>query len=155
MVGAGALAAGYTSATAAVTTTQIQSVTTAAVPTSPTETREQRLARLVNADRTARGLKAYVVSPTLSAIAEQQAQRMANQRRLFHNPNLTTDVKNWQAVGENVAYTSTVPRAHSLLMNSPPHRANLLNTTFTQIGVGVVKDSGGTVWVVEVFRKPF
>ena len=61
---------------------------------------------------------------------------------------------NWRAVGENVAYTSTVTRAHTLLMNSPAHRANILSTTFTQVGLGVAKDSHGTVWVVEVFRKP-
>ncbi len=79
---------------------------------------------------------------------------MAAQQRLFHNPDLTTDVKGWRSVGENVAYNSSVTRAHTLLMGSPPHRANLLSTGFTQIGLGVVKDSRGTVWVVQVFRTP-
>ena len=108
----------------------------------------------MNLSRTQRGLRPYAVSSALSVVAQQQAQRMASQQRLFHNPNLTTDVHSWHALGENVAYTSSVSRAHTLLMNSPPHRANLLSRTFTQVGVGVVKDSHRTVWVVEVFRKP-
>ncbi len=156
------MTAGTSPATAAATGAQVQGVIaastaaapavvpTAAVPT----TREQRLARLVNSERTTRGLKAYVVSASLSAIAEDQAHRMSRQQKLFHNPNLTTDVHNWRAVGENVAYTSTVWRAHTLLMNSPGHRANILSTTFSQVGLGVAKDSRGTVWVVQVFRKP-
>ena len=34
-------------------------------------------------------------------------------------------------------------------MNSPGHRANILNTTFTHLGVGVVE--GGTQYWVQVF----
>ncbi len=159
------LTTGWSPATAATPAGHIQSAIQAAntkPPVAPTvvrttarhTTREQTLARLVNSDRTKRGLKAYAVSASLSAIAEDQAHRMSRQQTLFHNPNLTTEVHHWQAVGENVAYTSTVSRAHTLLMNSPSHRANILNKTFTQVGLGVAKDSHGTVWVVEVFRKP-
>ena len=156
------LTAGSSPATAAVTTTQVQGAALARTPVAPAAvqtasvhtTREQTLARLVNSERTKRGLKAYAVSASLSAIAEDQAHRMSRQQKLFHNPNLTTEVRSWRAVGENVAYTSTVSRAHTLLMNSPGHRANILSTTFTQVGLGVAKDARGTVWVVQVFRKP-
>ncbi len=125
---------------------------TASAPTG-LKKRETRLAALVNRARTKHGLKPYKVSLSLSKVAEGQARDMADQQRLFHNPRLTTEVHNWRAIGENVAYTSTVSGAHALLMGSAPHRANLLSSTFRQVGVGVVKDSHGTVWVVEVFRK--
>lgn len=156
------LTAGSSPATAATTTGGVTSATWSGTAVAPTvvrttsvhTTREQNLARLVNSERTKRGLRAYVVSASLSAIAEEQAHRMSRQQKLFHNSNLTVDVHNWRAVGENVAYASTVSRAHSLLMNSPGHRANILSTTFTQVGLGVAKDSRGTVWVVQVFRKP-
>jgi uncharacterized protein YkwD len=128
-----------------------------AVQTASTTTglkkRETRLAALVNRARANHDRKPYKVSLSLSKVAEGQARAMADQQRLFHNPRLTTEVHNWRAIGENVAYTSTVARAHALLMGSAPHRRNLLSSTFRQIGVGVVKDSHGTVWVVEVFRK--
>jgi uncharacterized protein YkwD len=38
-------------------------------------------------------------------------------------------------------------------VSSPPHRANLVNSGFTHIGVGVAKDSRGRVWVAEVFAR--
>jgi hypothetical protein len=39
-------------------------------------------------------------------------------------------------------------------MQSPEHRANILDHDFTQIGVGVSVDKNGIVWVTEDFRKP-
>ncbi len=130
------------------------SATSTTKPLAATSSREQRLATLVNGERLQRSLRPYAVSKALSSIAKTQARAMAEQQRLFHNPTLSSDVKRWRALGENVAYTSTVKRAHTLLMNSPTHRSNLLNETFTQIGLGVVKDAYGTVWVVQVFRTP-
>jgi hypothetical protein len=38
-------------------------------------------------------------------------------------------------------------------MNSAPHRANILDKRFTEVGVGVVV-ADGTIWVSEVFRRP-
>jgi uncharacterized protein YkwD len=154
VVAGSVLAAGPGPAGATVQTTAVRTAVTTTVASAPAETRQERLAHFVNRARTTRGLRAYTVSSSLSAVAQQQAQRMAHKQQLFHNPNLTTDVHSWRAVGENVAYTSSLSRAHTLLMHSPPHRANLLSKAFTQVGVGVVKDSHGTVWVVEVFRKP-
>ena len=40
--------------------------------------------------------------------------------------------------GENLAGAPTVERAHSGLMNSPGHRANILNPNFTHVGIGIV-----------------
>jgi uncharacterized protein YkwD len=151
---AGSVVAAIGPAGATVQTATVGTALTRTTAVAPAETSRAHLARLVNLSRTMRGLKPYGLSDGLSAVAQRQAQRMASQQRLFHNPNLTTDVHVWHAIGENVAYTSSVSQAHTLLMNSPPHRANLLNKTFNQFGVGVVKDSHGTVWVVEVFRKP-
>lgn len=129
------------------------------VPTSQAKSsaklkaKETRLAAKINRSRADDQLPPYRVSMSLSAVAERQAHAMADQRRLFHNPNLTTDVRNWRAIGENVAYTSrSVSNAHAMFLASPPHRANVLSSTFTQVGLGVVKDRYGTLWVVEVFR---
>lgn len=142
-------------ATAATGATAVTGVgTSATLSASSTPTREQRLAGFINKSRKDNGLHGYRVSATLSAVAEKQARWMASHQSLQHNPSLTSDVKGWVAIGENVAYSYTTKNAHSALMHSPPHRANLLSKSFTQVGVGVVLDSHGRVWVCEVFRRP-
>lgn len=40
--------------------------------------------------------------------------------------------------GENLAGAPTVARAHTSLMNSPGHRANILNPNFTHLGIGII-----------------
>jgi len=110
-------------------------------------------AGLINGARASAGLSGYQYSGDLAAVAQGQADRMAAAKRLYHNPNLTTDVKNWQWVGENVGYGPDVNTLFSAFMHSPPHRANILDHDFTQVGVGAVT-AGGTIWVSMVFRKP-
>jgi uncharacterized protein YkwD len=39
-------------------------------------------------------------------------------------------------------------------MRSTPHRANILSSAYTQVGVGAVVDSAGIMWVSEIFRRP-
>jgi uncharacterized protein YkwD len=44
----------------------------------------------------------------------------------------------YRYAGENLAGAPTVERAHTGLMNSQGHRANILNPNYTRIGVGVI-----------------
>ena len=108
----------------------------------------------VNAARAANGQQAYVVESDLTSVARQHSADMARQQSLYHNPNLTTQIPNWQAVGENVGEGPTVDDIATAFMNSPEHRDNILDHDFTQIGVGVSVDSNGIVWVTEDFREP-
>lgn len=140
-------------ATAASRTASVVAATSVTSAKAPAVTAEQRLVAKVNAAREANGRRPYRTVRGLDEIAEAQARRMATGQRLYHNPRLTTDVRVWSVIGENVAYASDVSAAHRALMGSPPHRANILSSTFTQMGVGVVRDAHGRVWVCEVFRK--
>jgi len=108
---------------------------------------------LVNSARASAGLHGYAVSSQLTAVAQGQAQRMAAQQRLYHNPSLATQVTSWKYVGENVGYGPDVTTLFQAFMHSSPHRANILDHDFTQIGVGAVTQ-GGTIWVSMVFREP-
>jgi Cysteine-rich secretory protein family len=108
---------------------------------------------MINSARSSAGLRAYAVAGDLTAIAQGQAARMAQAQQLFHNPNLATQVTNWRYVGENVGYGPDVSTLMSAFMHSSPHRANILDHQFTQVGVGVV-DANGTLWVSMVFRDP-
>jgi hypothetical protein len=108
----------------------------------------------VNASRRAAGLAPYAVRADLTAVALGQAQRMAAANRLYHNPNLATDVKNYAWAGENVGYGPDLVTLHQAFMNSPEHRANILSTRFTEVGIAVVAKDG-VLWVAEVFRRPW
>jgi hypothetical protein len=108
---------------------------------------------LTNSARSSHGVSRLAVSSDLSAIAHRQAQRMADKGELFHNPKLASEVQNWQKIGENVGYGPDALAIHNAFMHSPDHRANILDSAFRQIGVGVVVKNG-VVWVSEVFRQP-
>jgi hypothetical protein len=115
---------------------------------------ESQFVAKMNAARQAAGLRPYAVYSDLTSVARSHSQQMASQQRLYHNPNLTSDVQNWQAVGENVGEGPTVSDIHTAFMNSPEHRANILDHDFTQVGVGVSVDKNGIIWVTEDFRQP-
>jgi uncharacterized protein YkwD len=107
----------------------------------------------INKARSAAGVHRLTTRAHLVSVARSWAARMADQNRLYHNPRLTSDVTNWRYVGENVGYGPTAVSVHVAFMNSPGHRANILDRDFTEVGVGaVVRD--GRVWVAEVFRRP-
>jgi uncharacterized protein YkwD len=107
----------------------------------------------MNAARAARGIPKLTVRSHLVSVARQWAATMASQNKLYHNPQLTSDVNNWRYVGENVGYGPDALTVHVAFMNSPAHRANILDRDYTEVGVGAVV-SGDRVWVAEVFRRP-
>src|SRR3954447_1453243 len=115
---------------------------------------EAQFVAKMNAARQASGLAPYSVASDLTGVARNHSSQMASQQSLYHNPSLTTQVQNWQAVGENVGEGPTVSDIHTAFMNSPEHRANILDHDFTQVGVGVSVDRNGIIWVTEDFRKP-
>jgi hypothetical protein len=115
---------------------------------------EQQFIAKVNSARAANGQAPYAVMSDLTSIARGHSANMASQQSLYHNPSLTTQVANWQAVGENVGEGPDVADIATAFMQSPEHRANILDHDFTQIGVGVSVDKSGIVWVTEDFRKP-
>ena len=123
-----------------------------AQPAGATSTEDGVTSRL-NGARTAHGLPALTTRGDLTEVARAQAGRMAESWTLFHNPNLTTDVTGWRYVGENVGYGPDTETVHAAFMGSPGHRANILDSDYTELGVGVV-ERDGRVWVVEVFRQP-
>lgn len=112
-----------------------------------------RFVSLANDARAVDGLPALGVRSDLQAVARRHAVRMADEGRVFHNPDLPDQVGGWQRLGENVGKGPTVDEIHEAFMSSASHRRNILDGGFTEIGVGVeVRD--GVIWVAEVFREP-
>jgi uncharacterized protein YkwD len=116
-------------------------------------TSEKAFVSRINDARGDAGRRTLSTSSDLTAIARTWARRMASSNTLKHNPNLTSQVKGWRYVGENVGVGGDVASLHRAFMDSKPHRANILDRDYTQIGVGVATGNG-RLWVVEVFRKP-
>ena len=137
----------------AVTTTVAAVAPTAAFADSTAAMESQFVAKM-NAAREAAGLRPYSVASDLTSVARAHSAQMSSKQSLYHNPNLTTDVHNWQAVGENVGEGPTVSDIHNAFMHSPEHKANILDHDFTQVGVGVSVDKNGIIWVTEDFRQP-
>jgi hypothetical protein len=108
----------------------------------------------VNSARASAGLPGYSYASDLAAAARGQAERMAASGELYHNPNLGSEVGGWSRIGENVAYAGDWRSAHEVLMNSADHRAQILDSGYTQMGVGTAVSKDGTFWVAEVFRTP-
>ncbi len=57
-----------------------------------------------------------------------------------------------RGAGENIAYGNvTADAMMTMWMNSPGHRANILNGSFTGIGIGAVETSTGRWYGVQDF----
>ena len=108
-------------------------------------------ATMVNQLRAANQLPQLPRSLELDQKAQAQAQAMANAGQIFHSTNLPGGVSpGWQLIGENVAMAGSVTAAEAALEASPPHRENLLNGSYTEMGIGAVQ-AGRYVFVCQVF----
>lgn len=123
---------------------------------------------LVNADRKAAGLAALTESAVLDRIATARAQDMVTTGYFGHyRPGdrtlavlelLRANGASFTWYGENIIWESGQPAAsiaghfNTWWMNSPEHRANILNTHYGHIGIGVVT-SGSRVYMVEDFTN--
>ena len=130
------------------------STTTAPAPTvSPAQAYQDQVLALTNAERTSRGLRALAPSSCADGYADRWAAALAVAGTLSHqalSPILTACGA--RGVGENVAYGNVTPaQLVKMWMDSPGHRANILNAAFTHVGVGSVQTSTGRVYGVQVF----
>jgi uncharacterized protein YkwD len=123
-------------------------------------TDEDTLARMIDAARGAEGLPALRRDATLQAVARQHAARMAAARQLAHDAGDGGPYERLAAagiaaryVGENVAHARSLALAHRAVWVSPAHRTNLLLREFSRLGVGVARDEGGELWIVEAFAS--
>jgi hypothetical protein len=110
--------------------------------------------RHLNTLRSAHGLAPLTLASDLSSIAQQHSASMAAQGRIFHNPSLTSQVQNWQTVGENVGMGPTEVLIDNAFDHSPAHYANEVNTSYTQVGIGSVTRADGQIFVTLDFRRP-
>jgi len=112
---------------------------------------ESQFVSKINAERAKKGLSRLSVAGDLVSIGRRHSGRMADKGSIWHNPNLADEVSgNWTVLGENVGMGPTVDNLHAAFMNSPGHRANILDNDWNEMGIGVVVDNK-TIYVTEIF----
>jgi uncharacterized protein YkwD len=108
--------------------------------------------------RSSLGIASLQENDVLTRKAEDWAQHMAQTGQLEHS-RLSDGLGSlsWSALGENVAMSSptsnTLLSLFNMLASSSGHRANMVNSGFTHMGVGLARDSAGNLWVAEVFAR--
>ncbi len=114
---------------------------------------EADVVSITNAERTSRGLRALSTEACVDRYAEQQAARMATERRMYHqNLGPILSACNLRTVGENVAYGYSSGQAvMNGWMNSSGHRGNILNSGYRLLGVGAAQSSDGRWYAAQVF----
>lgn len=120
---------------------------------------ERQLFDLANRARAQAGVPPLQLDEGLTQAARAHAAEMAAQQQLSHQlpgePSLiqrlaTNSTLHLDGAGENVAFSGNVNQAQDSLMQSPPHRANLLNSAYNVAGFGVVR-SGYVLYVAQDF----
>lgn len=120
----------------------------------PTGSRAHGLLRLINQERTARGLSPLTMMASVERFSERHAATMARADAIFHNRRLSTGFPvGWSRLGENVGYGLDLDGIHRAFMGSAIHRTQILDPSFTHLGIGVVK-AGRFLYVVEDFVRP-
>jgi uncharacterized protein YkwD len=130
-----------------------QAGTPAPAPTSQAPASGTGILGRTNAARSDAGLPALGVNACLARMAQRHAQRLAAAGSLYHQDlGAVLSSCGLSAAGENVAMNYTGPAGMvTQWMNSPGHRANLLSSRFSLIGVGVAQARDGAWYGVQVF----
>lgn len=121
---------------------------------------EEQMLGMINKERTARGLKPLAPDPEMKPVARAHSNDMFAQGYFSHvdpegkNPfqRMKDANINFGTAGENIALAQTVEIAHSNLMNSPGHKANILNPAFNRIGIGILDGGFHGLMITQDFR---
>lgn len=128
-----------------------------------TNSLENEVIRLTNAERSKRGLPALKSNWQLSRCARYKSQDMINKNYFAHqSPTYGSPFDmiesfgiSMAAGGENIAMRQRTPQeVVTAWMNSPGHRSNILSTAYTEIGVGVAKSKSGSYYWTQMFIRP-
>lgn len=116
--------------------------------------------RLVNEERAKAGLPALTVDRGAASAAQVRAKEI--ERSFSHtrpdgssfNSALTEAGVNFSGAGENIAYGQNSPeKVMEGWMNSSGHRANILNSSYTSIGVGHYQNTSGVNYWTQLFIR--
>jgi hypothetical protein len=94
----------------------------------------------------------------VAGIAQAQSAAMAAAGTIWHNQDFLTQATRTalaaRMLGENVGMAGNIDQVHQALMNSPGHRANILEGAFSIVGMAAVKGPDGLVYITQDFVQP-
>jgi uncharacterized protein YkwD len=122
---------------------------------------EREMLVLVNEERRKEGLKPLKADPILVPVARAHSRDMFARGYFSH---ITPEGKApsdrirearvpFITAGENLALAQTLEIAHTGLMNSPGHRANILHPAFGRVGIGILDGGHYGIMVTQNFRN--
>ena len=122
---------------------------------------EQRMLDLVNGERVANGLQPLAPDPELTEVARRHSADMFARGYFAHDTpeglspfdRIKDANVRFLVAGENLALAPTVSVAHTGLMNSPGHRANILRPQFGRVGIGIMDGGMRGLMVSQEFRN--
>lgn len=123
--------------------------------------KEQEMIYYINQARANAGLSSLSYCSQLTSAARAKSRDMIDNNYFAHNSPrygglgdlLGTFGISYRNAGENLAMNSngSVSAAHRSLMNSSGHRANILGSNFTRVGVGIQVKSDGSHYYTQLF----
>ena len=127
---------------------------------TPKPTYEAQMLNLINEERQKHGLKLLQADAEMLQVARAHSQDMFARGYFAHdNPEGKDPFDRMRAAnvrfataGENLALAQTVEIAHVNLMNSPGHRANILNPSFGRVGIGILDGGFYGLMISQEFR---
>jgi uncharacterized protein YkwD len=118
------------------------------------------LLEMHNGERFKRGLCDLQIEAKLDLAAQKHADWMAANHKMSHTGAGRSSVGDrvgggWQTWGENIAYgAGTERQVQQMWMNSSGHRANILNRSFNDVGIGIAATEDGVIyWCVDFGLK--
>ena len=121
---------------------------------------EAQMLALVNRERATAGLRPLAPDPELTEVARRHSVDMFARGYFAHDTPEGLDPfarmreahVRYLTAGENLALAPTLQVAHSGLMNSPGHRANILHPQFGRLGIGILDGGIRGLMVSQEFR---
>ena len=122
---------------------------------------EAQMLVMVNKERTKAGLQPLKADPLETIVARAHSKDMFVRGYFAHvNPDGKSPFDRMKAAhvkfrtaGENLALAQTLEIAHTNLMNSPGHRANILNPKFNRVGIGIQDGGFYGLMISQEFRN--
>lgn len=106
----------------------------------------------LNEVRAANGLPALVIDNSMTVAARDWTTWMVDNLTLQHADDIVVGAPtDWLKVGENVGRGGSVDSIFQAFMESPGHAANVLDESYTRVGVGVFHAPDGRIYTTHRF----
>jgi uncharacterized protein YkwD len=122
---------------------------------------EAQMLEMINEERRKNGLNGLKPDPEMTLVARKHSRDMFERGYFSHtNPEgkspfdrMRDDGVQFLSAGENLALAKTLSIAHTGLMNSPGHRANILHPSYGRVGIAVLDGGRRGLMITQNFRN--